>query len=123
MKTQVKTSIEGNIIAELFFALVLVVVATWLGASLMEQYPQVPLYLALTMLLGAVSMDCPIFGILYIVFWLLNLDGIGSPWLNLLLVAGLALALIVLGHLLLAYALACAGCAGVLVGEVWVELD
>lgn len=123
MKTQVKAqtriSKTSKMTVEIMFAMLLSVAAFWLGLDLIVQYPRIMFYLALTIGLGAVPLNGLLLGVMYPLLWLLNLDGDCNPWLNLSVLAIVALALIVLGHLAVAYAVAFAGCAGVIFGEVW----
>ncbi|MBK7840021.1 MAG: hypothetical protein IPP97_11370 [Candidatus Obscuribacter sp.] len=123
MKTQVKAqtriSKTGKMTVEIMFAMLLSGAAFWLGLDLIVQYPRIMFYLALTIGLGAVPLNGLLLGVMYPLLWLLNLDGDCNPWLNLFVLAIVALALIVLGHLAVAYAVAFAGCAGVIFGEVW----
>lgn len=123
MKTQVKTqtriSKTRKMTVEIMFAVLLTGATCWLGLDMLEQYPRIMLYLALTIGLSAVPLNGLLLGVMYPLLWLLNLDGDCNPWLNLFVLAVVVFALIVLGHLALAYAVAFAGCAGVIFGEVW----
>lgn len=123
MKTQVKAqtriSKTGKMTVEIMFAMLLSGAAFWLGLDLIVQYPRIMFYLALTIGLGAVPLNGLLLSVMYPLLWLLNLDGDCNPWLNLFVLAIVAFALIVLGHLAVAYAVAFAGCAGVIFGEVW----